>query len=40
MAVHKFTRRLEFKQYDAILTIEQSVLLNKKRSFEGKNRQT
>ena len=40
MAVHKFRTILGFKQYDVILTIEQSVLLNKKRSFEGKNRQT
>ena len=29
-AVHKFRTRLGFKQYDVILTIEQSVLLNKK----------
>ena len=39
MAVHKFRTILGFKQYDVILTIEQSVLLNKKSSFEGKNRQ-
>ena len=38
-AVHKFRTILGFKQCDIILTIEQSVLLNKKSSFEGKNRQ-
>ena len=40
MAVHKFRTRLGFKQYDVILNIEKSVLLDKKSSFEGKNRQT
>ena len=30
MAVHTFRTRLGFKQYDVILTIEQSVLLSKK----------
>ena len=39
-AVHKFRTRLGFKQYDVILNIEKSVLLDKKSSFEGKNRQT
>ena len=40
MAVHKFRTRLGFKQYDVILNIEQLVLLDKKSSFEGKNRET
>ena len=40
MAVNKLRTRLGFKQFDVILNIEQLVLLDKKSSFEGKNRQT
>ena len=43
-AAHKFRilefRRLEFKQYDIILTKEHSVLAKSKSSFEGENIQT
>ena len=39
MAVNKLRTRLGFKQFDVILNIEQLVLLDKKSSFEGKNRQ-
>ena len=34
-AAHKVRTRLEFKQYDVILTKEQSVLTKMKISFEG-----
>ena len=37
---HKFKTRLGFKQYDVILTKEQSALTKIKRSFEGENMQT
>ena len=37
---HKFRTRLEFKQYDVILTKEQSVLTKIMTSFEGENMQT
>ena len=40
MAVNKLRTRLGFKQFDVILNIEQLVLLDKKSSFEGKNRET
>ena len=36
MAVHEFRTRLGFKQYDVILNIKKSVLLDKKSSFQGK----
>ena len=39
-AAYKFRRRLGFKQYDVILTIEQSVLTEIKSLFEGENMQT
>ena len=39
-AAHKFRIRLGFKQYDIILTKEQSVLTKIKISFEGENMQT
>ena len=39
-ATYKFSIRLGFKQYDIILTKEQSVLTKIKGSFEGKNMQT
>ena len=38
-AAHKFRTRLGFKQYDLILTKEQSVLTKIKSSFEGENMQ-
>ena len=34
---HKFRTRLGFKQYDAILTKEQSILTKIMSSFEGQN---
>ena len=37
---HKFRARLGFKQYDVILTKEQSVLTKIMSSFEGENMQT
>ena len=37
---HKFRTRLEFKQYDVILTKEQSVLTKIMTSFEGENMKT
>ena len=39
-AAHKFRTRLGFKQYDVILTKEQSVLRKLESSFEGENMQT
>ena len=36
-AAHKFRTRLGFKQYDVILTKEQSVLSKIKSSFKGEN---
>ena len=39
-AVHKFRTRLGFKQYDIILTKEQSVLTKIMSSFEEENMQT
>ena len=39
-SAHKFRRRLGFKQYDVILTKEQSVLTKIMSSFEGENMQT
>ena len=39
-AAYKFRRRLGFKQYDVILTIEQSVLTEITSLFEGENMQT
>ena len=36
-SAHKFRTRLGFKQYDVILTKEQSVLTRIMSSFEGKN---
>ena len=36
-AVHKFQTILGFKQYNAILTKEQTVLMKIKISFKGKN---
>ena len=36
----KFGTRLRFKQYDVILTNEQSVATKVMRSFEGENIQT
>ena len=40
ITTHMSRTRLGFKQYDAILTKEQSVLTNIKSSFEGENMQT
>ena len=37
---HKFRTTLGFKQYDVILTKEQSVLTKMMSSFEGENMQT
>ena len=39
-STHKFRTRLGFKQYDVILTKEQSVLTKIISSFEGENMQT
>ena len=39
-ATHKFRKRLGLKQYDAILTKEQSVLRKIQSLFEGENMQT
>ena len=39
-SAHKFKTRLGFKQYDVILTKEQSVLTRIRSSFEGENMQT
>ena len=39
-SAHKFRTRLGFKQYDVILTKEQSVLTKIMSSFEGENMQT
>ena len=39
-SAHKFTTRLGFKQYDVILTKEQSVLTKIMSSFKGENMQT
>ena len=39
-STHKLRTRLEFKQYDVILTKEQSVLTSIMSSFEGENMQT
>ena len=39
-AAHKFRTRLGFKQYDVILTKEQSVLTKTKNSFKGESIQT
>ena len=39
-AVHKSIIRLMLKQFDVILTKEQSVLTKIKSSFKGKNMQT
>ena len=39
-SAHKFTARLGFKQYDVILTKEQSVLTKIMSSFKGENMQT
>ena len=39
-SAHKFRRRLGFKQYDVILTKEQSVLTKIMSSFEGENMET
>ena len=39
-SAHKFRTRLGFKQYDVILTKEQSVLIKIMSSFEGENMQT
>ena len=38
-SAHKFRTRLEFKQYDVILTKDQSVLTKIMNLFEGKNMQ-
>ena len=38
-SAHKFRTRLEFKQYDINLTIEQSVLTKIMSSFEGEKMQ-
>ena len=38
-AEHKFSTRLGFRQYDVILTKEQSQLTQIKCSFEGENMQ-
>ena len=40
ISAHKFRTILGFKQYDVILTKEQSVLIKIMSSFEGKNMQT
>ena len=37
---HKFRTRLGFKQYDSILTKEQSVLTKKMSLFKGENMET
>ena len=39
-AAHNFRTRLRFKQYNIILTKEQSVLIKIMSSFEGENIQT
>ena len=39
-SAHKFRTRLGFKQYDVILTKEQSVLIKIMSSYEGENTQT
>ena len=39
-SAHKFRTRLRFKQYDVILTIEQSMRTRIMSSFEGENMQT
>ena len=39
-SAHKFKTKLGFKQYDVILTKEQSVLTKIMSSFEGKNTET
>ena len=39
-SAHKCITRLEFKQYDVILTREQSLLTKIMSSFEGENMQT
>ena len=39
-AAHKLRKRLGLKQYDSILTKEQSVLTKIQSSFEGENMQT
>ena len=39
-AAHTFRTRLGFKQYDYILTKQQSVLTKTKSSFERENMQT
>ena len=39
-SAHKFRTRLGFKQYDVVLTKEQSVLTKIRSSFEGENMQT
>ena len=39
-SAHKFRTRLRFKQYDGILTKEQSVRRRIMSSFEGENMQT
>ena len=39
-SAHKFRTRLGFKQYDVILTKEQSVLTKVMSSFEVENMQT
>ena len=39
-SAHKFRLRLELKQYDVILTEEQTVLTEIMSSFEGENMQT
>ena len=40
ISAHIFRTRLEFKQYDVILTKEKSVLKKIMSSFEGENMQT
>ena len=40
IAVHRFRTRLGFKQYDVILTKQQSVLTKIKSSLEAENMQT
>ena len=39
-SIHKCRTRLGFKQYNLILTKEQSVITGIMRSFEGENMQT
>ena len=39
-SAHKFRTRLGFRQYDVILTKEQSVITKSMSHFEGKNMQT